>query len=66
MGHLFEVLPKVLKDRSSFGMDDLMPHFFQRPVSVRRHLPFIKISPIFLPHLNWLAGWVMCGWGRIS
>jgi len=63
---LLEALPKVLTDRISVGMDDLMPHFLQRPVSVSRHFPFIKIFPIFLPHLIWLAGWVMCWWGRDS
>lgn len=52
MGHLFEVLPKVLTDRISVGMDDLMPHFFQRPVSLSRHFPVIKIFPIFFTAFN--------------
>ena len=52
MGHLFEVLPKVLTDRISVGMDDLMPHFFQWPVSLSQHFPVIKIFPIFFTAFN--------------
>ena len=66
MGHLFEVLPKVLTDRSSVGMDDLMPHFFQRPVSVSRHFSFHANISDFFTAVMLLAGWVICGWGRNS
>ena len=42
MGHLFEVLPKVLKDRISVGMNDLMPHFFSAARFVEPTFPCHK------------------------
>ena len=48
MGHLFEVLPKVLTDRISVGMDDLMPHFFPAARFGEPTFPFHKnISDFF-------------------
>jgi hypothetical protein len=45
---LSEVLPNLLTDGISVGLDDLMPHFFQRPVSVSRHFSFhANISDFF-------------------
>jgi hypothetical protein len=43
-----------------------MPHFFQRPVSVSRHFSFHANISNFFTAVMWLAGWVICGWGRNS
>jgi hypothetical protein len=65
-GQLSEVLPNLLTDGISVGLDDLMPHFFQRPVSVSRHFSFHANISDFFTAVMWLAGWVICGWGRNS